>query len=239
MAKMFENSVLPDIKNTGKATPHQIEQLEKECDQVILSVQSTEPEIEKIARWLQEIKEVLSSVLKLNNSLTQKVAKLQSKLERVEEELADVKSHLLTVEDELAYIKSDLLTGQIVSCFERKIVEAILKGVEQTDQTVTINQLEKILNNQMSHSLPKILKTDEKKKQLRENWSRFNEIHKLDDQYYACIDKLKYQRNKTAHPNLHINEAKKKLRAASLDENDRRICMEMLKKMENMGTCTI
>ncbi len=176
MAMMFENSVLPDIKNTGKATPHQCEQLEEECDQAILVVQSTElkeTEIEQIARWLQEIKEVLSSVLKQNNSLTQKIAKLQSKLEcvekqleRVEEELADVKSHLITVKDELGqlvYIKSDLLTGQIVGCFEKKIVEAIFKGVEQTDQTVTINQLEKILNNQMSHSLPKILKTDEKK----------------------------------------------------------------------------
>ncbi len=47
-----------------------------------------------IARWLQEIKEILSSVLNQNNILNQNVAKLQSELECVEKRLERVEEEL-------------------------------------------------------------------------------------------------------------------------------------------------
>ncbi len=70
----------------------------------------------------------------------------------------------------------------------------------------------------------------------------YTEKHRIDHSHFKCIKDLKKPGNEEAHSdsNLRINEAKKKLRAVNLDENDdRRMCMEMLEIMEKMGICTI
>ncbi len=236
MATMFEKShfhkmdqsVLPEIIKTGTATPSQCAELETEFDLVSLDIQSIEEieDIEEIAEWLQAIKEALIPVLKQHNTLTQSVDKLQAEVERLKKEVAS--------------LKNELLEGQIVSCFERKMVTEILTGVvELPTQKVTLRELEKILNNDPSWFLPEILETKEQKEQVKVNWKNFAQKHQINNSHFKCIKDLKKQRNKKAHPNLPINEAKKKLRAANLDENDRKMCMEMLETMEKMGIRTI
>ncbi len=121
------------------------------------------------------------------------------------------------------------------------MVTEILTGVVEQphNQNVTLPQIDKILHKVQSSYLPKILEEDEQKKQVQDNWVKFAQKHEVTYAHLDCIKKLKVQRIKKAHPHLKIHEAKKEIRTASLDENDRRICMELLTKMENMGIRTM
>ena len=100
--------------------------MESQFDYLALLVLSQEIEViemEEIAKLLQEFKEVLPSVLKQNEQLGQSVSNLQSKIRRLEKEFDS--------------FKTSLIAGQIVSSFERAVVQKILQESAEKDKNRT------------------------------------------------------------------------------------------------------
>ncbi len=227
-------SILPKMKETGKAPLDQCEELETMFDDLILAIQSSEveeTEMEDIAELLQEVKEVLSCVLNQNEDLAQKVGKLESELECIKKEQERNK-------EELTSLRSELVTGQIASCFEREIVKAVLDGVKQTDKILAIGQLEDIIRNKTSRQLPPILKTAKQRRQANDNWNKIDKKYSLSHDHYSRVPHLKFQRNLKAHPEMTIKKAMEFLKSkesTSIAEDDRKICIDMLEVLTKMG----
>ena len=88
--------------------------------------------MEEIAKLLQEFKEVLSIALEQNELLRQSISNVQSKIRKLEKEFES--------------LKTNLIVGQIVSSFERVVVQKILEesAEKAKNRTVTLHQIEDI-----------------------------------------------------------------------------------------------
>ena len=236
-------TLLPEMKTTGKATPDQCEELEKQFEQLILLVQTEEveeDEMEDLAEILQEVKEYFSCVLNEQEDLLQTVKELKVEIQSQKDNLKSLEEKYQILEKKIDSFRSGLIAGQLINCFEKEAAKKILEGTGESEEDATLSEIDELLQGRESYYLPEILQTQEQKETVKENWRRFNTDHGFSKKDYRHMYKLRRQRNETAHPHMGIKEAQEQFQKMTMNtEKDRRICMEVLKAMEKLGIATI
>ena len=140
---------------------------------------------------------------------------------------------------QLEALATDLLVGQLASKLEKEIVAEILRdtGV-QNKYYVTLTQVEDALEGRASRRA-KIFSSQEQKKKATENWDRLEVLLGLDDDMYGAIDKLKFVRNVTAHPNLPLEELSTRLKTSDLSSEDKEMCDRFIEVLNKLSVKTI
>ncbi len=228
--------IIPKLKN-GITSPEIQQELMDEFECVILLVQTEEPAviIEQVAAMIEEIKELTSVLLNENDELKHKVKELQSLVARHEKEIKTMKDNICTLE-------GSMIMGQVMSCLERKMVAAILKGTpaEKTTTNITLKQIEKILHGENGRFLPQILKNKEEKAIAKSNWDSLDSDYQLTNSMYPQLEFLKTIRNGIAHPKLTTEEAEDAIKGdAQITCEERNACMQALNTLKKMGVTYI
>ena len=184
--------------------------------------------IEDVASMIEEIKELTGVMLNENDEIKHKVKELQSVVVRHEKDIKELNDRMSTLE-------GFMIMGQVMSCLERKIVTAILKGTPAERETtyITLNQIEKLLCGKMgSRFLPKILMKKEEKVIAESNRESFDSKYHLDNSLYFQLERLKTNQN---GPRLTTKEAEDAIKKDSrITSDERKACMQALNTLKKL-----
>ena len=136
--------------------------------------------------------------------------------------------------DRMSTLEGFMIMGQVMSCLERNIVTAILKGTPAERETtyITLSQIEKLLRGKMGRFLPKILMKKEEKAIAESNWESFDSKYHLDNSLYFQLERLKTNRN---GPRLTTKEAEDAIKRDSrITSDERKACMQALNTLKKM-----